>query len=209
MRGPPATDFGDGRDGDAPQPPADGDLVPSGPPHGHALAALAVEEINAAGGVLRRPIEIIAGDGGTSPAEAAKTAVRMLLQDKVEMVVESHDSAVNLGGEVVGEEYAPIGPGNKFDDAVTRIKTAEPDLVLITLIGGDNINRTFAGFRLDSSIKRLSLLLEDLTLQGIGAESTNGLYSSMSYLRPSTRLKTTASNNATLPDSVIPRHRCP
>lgn len=226
-----------------------------------ACNALAVDEINAAGGILGRQVEIIAGDGGAPPAEAAKTAVRMLLQDKVELIVGSHDSAVRqavvgalkgkvpyiytplyeggecafntyvpadtppqqikpsltalmemfsakkvyligndyvwpqqsnarakeyiaeLGGEIVGEEYAPLGPGNKFDDAVTRIKAAAPDLVLITLVGGDNVNfnRTFAGFGLDKSIKRLSLLCEELTLLGIGAENSSGLYSCMSY----------------------------
>lgn len=226
-----------------------------------ACNALAVDEINAAGGILGRQVEIVAGDGGAPPAEAAKTAVRMILQDKVDLIVGSHDSAVRqalvgalkgkvpyiytplyeggecsfntyvtadtpqqqikpsinalgemlnarkfyligndyvwpqqsnaaakeyiaaLGGEVVGEEYAPLGPGNKFDDAVTRIKAAAPDLVLITLVGGDNVNfnRTFAGFGLDQSIKRLSLLCEELTLQGIGAENSGGLFSCMSY----------------------------
>lgn len=226
-----------------------------------ACNALAVDEINAAGGILGRQVEIVAGDGGSPPAEAAKAAVRMMLKDKVDLIVGSHDSAVRqaivgalkgkipyiytpvyeggecstntyvtadtpaqqikpsltaltemfalkkiyligndyvwpqqsnakakeyiaaLGGEIVGEEYAPLGPGNKFDDAITRIKAVAPDLVLITLVGGDNINfnRTFAGFGLDKSIKRLSLLCEELTLQGIGAENSAGLYSSMSY----------------------------
>ena len=226
-----------------------------------ACNALAVSEINAAGGILGRQVEVFPGDGGAPPAEAAKTAVRMLLRDNVDLIVGSHDSAVRqaivgalkgkvpyiytplyeggecayntyvpadtppqqikpslnalaetigastfyligndyvwpqksneaakgyiaeLGGDVVGEEYAPLGPGNKFDDAVTRIKAAAPDLVLVTLVGGDNVNfnRTFAGFGLDKSITRLSLLLEELTLLGIGAENSTNLYSCMSY----------------------------
>ena len=226
-----------------------------------ACTALAVEQINASGGILGRPVEIVAGDGGLSPAEAAQAAIRMTLQDKVDFIVGSHNSAVRqsivasikgkvpfvytplyeggecapntyvtadtppqqvkpslnalhemhgskkvyligndyvwpqklnerakeyiaaFGGEIVGEEYAPLGPGNKFDDAVTRIKAAEPDLVFITLVGGDNVNfnRAFAGFGLDANIKRLSVLLEELTLLGIGAENSNGLFSSMSY----------------------------
>jgi ABC-type branched-subunit amino acid transport system substrate-binding protein len=226
-----------------------------------AGTALAVDEINGNGGILGRQVEIVPGDGGASPAEAAKTAVKMMLRDNVDMIVGTHDSAVRqaivgalkgqipyvytplyeggecafntyvtgdtppqqikpaltrltemigakkfyligndyvwpqqsnarakeyiaaLGGEVLGEEYAPFGPGNKFDDAVTRIRAVEPDIVLITLVGGDNINfnRTFAGFGLDKSIKRLSLLLEELILGGIGAESSAGLFSSMSY----------------------------
>ena len=226
-----------------------------------ACNALAVDEVNAAGGIFGRKVEIVSGDGGAPPAEAAKSAVRMLLKDKVDLIVGSHDSAVRqaivgalkgkvpyvytplyeggecayntyvtadtpqqqikpslnalagmfglrkfyligndyvwprqsnarakeyiaaLGGEVVGEEYAPLGAGNKFDDAITRIKAAAPDLVLITLVGGDNVNfnRTFAGFGLDKSTRRLSLLCEELTLQGIGAEHSAGLYSCMSY----------------------------
>jgi len=226
-----------------------------------ACAALAVDQINGGGGILGREVEIVAGDGGLSPAEAAQAALRMILQDKVDLVVGSHNSAVRqsiiaaikgrvpyvytplyeggecahntyvtadtppqqvkpalnalhemqvakrvyligndyvwpqklnerakeyvdaFGGEIVGEEYAPLGPGNKFDDAVTRIKATAPDLVFITLVGGDNINfnRAFAGFGLDADIGRLSVLLDELTLLGIGAENSNGLHSSMSY----------------------------
>ena len=72
------------------------------------------------------------------------------------------------GGKVVGEEYVPFGAPNKFEEAVTRIKSAKPDAVLITLVGADNVNfnRTFAGFGLDKDIARLSLLLEENTLHG-------------------------------------------
>lgn len=226
-----------------------------------ACTELAVDQINAAGGILGRRVELVPGDGGLPPAEAAKSATRMLLQDKIDALVGSHNSAVRqaivasvkgrvpyiysplyeggecaantyvtadtppqqikpalerlnemfglkkvyligndyiwpqrtnelakgyvaaFGGEIVGEEYAPLGPGNKFDDAVTRIRAAEPDLVLISLVGADNVNfnRAFAGFGLDKSIKRFSLLLEELTLQGIGAENSAGLYGCMSY----------------------------
>jgi len=55
--------------------------------------------------------------------------------------------------------------------------------LLITLVGADNVNfnRTFAGFGLDKDIARLSLLLEENTLLGIGPDSSNNLFSSMSY----------------------------
>ena len=82
------------------------------------------------------------------------------------------------GGKVAAEEYVPFGAPNKFEEIVTRIKSAKPDTVLITLVGADNVNfnRTFAGFGLDKEISRLSLLLEENTLLGIGAESSNNLY---------------------------------
>lgn len=87
------------------------------------------------------------------------------------------------GGKIVGEEYVPLGAPNKFEDAVARIKAKAPDAVSITLVGGDNVNfnRTFAGFGLDKSMKRVSYLLEELTLQGIGAKNSAGLFSCMSY----------------------------
>ena len=226
-----------------------------------ACTRLAIDQINAAGGVGGRKVTVIPSDGGAPPAEAAKSAIRLMLRDKVDIVVGSHDSAVReaivaalkgrvpyvytplyeggecnpnvfvtadtpqqqvlpsidylaktlgaktyyligndyvwphktneqakkyiaaAGGKVVGEEYVPLGAPNKFEDAVTRIKAKKPDLVVITLVGGDNINfnRAFAGFGLDKSIKRISYLLEEQTLLGIGDKSSNGLYSAMSY----------------------------
>ena len=230
-------------------------------PTGTACTRLAVDEINAAGGIGGRKVTIVPADGGAPPAEAAKAAIRLMLRDKVDIVLGSHNSAVReaivaalkgrvpyvytplyeggecnpnvyvtadtpqqqvqpsidylartlggktyyligndyvwprktneqakkyiaaSGGKVVGEEYVPLGAPNKFEDAVTRIKAKKPDLVVITLVGGDNVNfnRTFAGFGLDKSIKRISYLLEELTLLGIGDKSSNGLYSAMSY----------------------------
>ena len=226
-----------------------------------ACAKLAVDQINAAGGIGGNKVTVIPADGGATPAEAAKAAIRLMLRDKVDLVLGSHNSAVReaivaalkgrvpyvytplyeggecnsnvyvtadspqqqvqpsiswlaktlgaktyyligndyvwphktneqakkyiaaAGGKVVGEEYLPLGAPNKFEDAVTRIKAKKPDLVVITLVGGDNVNfnRTFAGFGLDKSIKRVSYLLEELTLSGIGDKSSNGLYSAMSY----------------------------
>ena len=87
------------------------------------------------------------------------------------------------GGNVVAEEYVPFGAPNKFEEIVTRIKSAKPDMVLITLVGADNVNfnRTFAGFGLDKDIGRLSLLLEENTLHGIGADASSNLFSCLSY----------------------------
>jgi urea transport system substrate-binding protein len=226
-----------------------------------ASAELATEEINKAGGILGRQIRLIPTDAGGPPAESAKSAIRLMLDEKVDMLVGSHDSATrealvatikgkvpyiytpvyeggecafntyviadtpeqqirpsvafmmkdrgaksvyligddyvwprkcneqakkyiaDNGGKVVAEEYVPFGAPNKFEEIVTRIKSAKPDMVLITLVGADNVNfnRTFAGFGLDKDIARLSLLLEENTLLGIGPDSSNNLFSSMSY----------------------------
>jgi urea transport system substrate-binding protein len=226
-----------------------------------ACAELATEEINKAGGILGRQIKLIPTDAGGPPAESTKSAIRLMLEENVDMFVGSHDSATREalvatikgkvpyiytpvyeggecafntyviadtpeqqirpsvaymmkdrgaksvyligddyvwprkcnehakkyvaenGGSIVAEEYVPFGAPNKFEEIVTRIKSAKPDMVLITLVGADNVNfnRTFAGFGLDKDIARLSLLLEENTLLGIGPESSNNLFSSMSY----------------------------
>jgi urea transport system substrate-binding protein len=226
-----------------------------------ACAELATEEINKAGGILGRQIKLIPTDAGGPPAESTKSAIRLMLEENVDMFVGSHDSATREalvatikgkvpyiytptyeggecafntyvvadtpeqqirpsvaymmkergaksvyligddyvwprkcneharkyiaenGGSVVAEEYVPFGAPNKFEEIVTRIKSAKPDMVLITLVGADNVNfnRTFAGFGLDKDIARLSLLLEENTLLGIGPDSSNNLFSSLSY----------------------------
>lgn len=230
-------------------------------PTQRACADLAAEKINKAGGILGRPVKLLFTDAGGPPAETAKSAVRLMLEDKVDLFIGSHDSATreaNIatikakvpyiyspvyeggecspnvfclgetppqqaqpaieflarekkaktfhligddyvwprkvneqvkkyvaqhGGKVTGEEYVPFGAPNKFEEAVTRIKAAKPDAVICTLVGADNVNfnRTFAGFGLDKSIARLSLLLEENTLHGIGAENSANLYSCMGY----------------------------
>ena len=230
-------------------------------PTQRACADLAAEKINKAGGIMGRPVKLVFSDAGGPPAETAKSAVRLMLDEKVDLFIGSHDSATReaniatikgktpyiyspvyeggecspnvfclgetppqqaqppieflakekkaktfhligddyvwprkvneqvkkfvaaSGGKVVGEEYVPFGAPNKFEEAVTRIKGAKPDAVVCTLVGADNVNfnRAFAGFGLDKSIARLSLLLEENTLMGIGAENSGNLYSCMGY----------------------------
>jgi ABC-type branched-subunit amino acid transport system substrate-binding protein len=226
-----------------------------------ASAELAVEQINKNGGIMGRQIELLLADAGGPPAESTKTAVRLMLNEKCDLFVGSHDSATREalvatikaripyvytpiyeggecspntyvladtpeqqvrptiemltkekgvksvyligndyvwprktndrvkqylaagGGKVIGEEYVPLGAPNKFEEAVTRIKGAKPDAVVITLVGADNVNfnRTFAGFGLDKEMLRASMLLEENTLLGIGAENSKQLYNCMSY----------------------------
>ena len=230
-------------------------------PTQRACGDLAAEKINKAGGIMGRPVRLIFTDAGGPPAETATSAVRLMLEDKVDLFIGSHDSATReaniatikgkvpyiyspvyeggecspnvyclgetppqqaqpgveflakeknaktffligddyvwphksneqikkyiaqYGGKVVGEEYVPFGAPNKFEEAVTRIKGVKPDAVICTLVGADNVNfnRTFAGFGLDKTIARLSMLLEENTLMGVGAENSANLYSCMGY----------------------------
>jgi urea transport system substrate-binding protein len=227
----------------------------------HAAASIGAEAVNNGGGILGRKVEIIFADAGVPPAEAAKTAVRLLLSQKVDLIFGSHDSAVRqaleatikgkvpyiytpvyeggdcaahtfylgetpeqqiapslpklveiaggktvyligndyvwphvtnkrakemiakLGGKIVGEEYYPLGAPNKFESSIQKIKSAKPAIVLQTLVGGDNVNfnRTFADFGLAKSMLRMSCLLEENTLAGIGKDASANLYSCLGY----------------------------
>jgi urea transport system substrate-binding protein len=84
---------------------------------------------------------------------------------------------------VVAASSHPFGAPNKFDSTVTKIKSVKPAIVLETLVGGDNVNfnRTFADFNLSDDILRLSCLLEENTLMGIGKDGSKNLYSSLGY----------------------------
>lgn len=70
-------------------------------------ATLAVADINARGGILGRPIELLVGDAGTAPAEAAQTALRLWRRDGAEAFVGSHDSAVRSALEGVFRAKVP------------------------------------------------------------------------------------------------------
>lgn len=243
-----------------------GVLIPlSGPaglfgPSSQNCTLMAVDEINAAGGVLGRMIEPMFADVGGPPADATQAALKLWKGDGAEAFIGMHDSAVrgaltNLfkgqvpyiytpvyeggecskgtyvlgetpaqqlapvvpwmasekgaskwyligndynwprdtnaaakgyisasGGEVVGEEYLPFTADN-FDSNLAKIKDTGANAVLITLVGGASVgfNRAFASFGLSENVARLGTLIEENTLAGIGAESSNNLYSSAGY----------------------------
>jgi ABC-type branched-subunit amino acid transport system substrate-binding protein len=58
-----------------------------------AIAKFTVDEINAAGGVLDRQLELIVVDGATDPAANAKAAGQLVNRDKVDMVIGAVSSA--------------------------------------------------------------------------------------------------------------------
>lgn len=63
---------------------------------------LAVEEINAAGGILGRPIEIVVGDSQTEPRIVVEQANRLVRQEQVDFLAGTFSSAErNAAGPVV------------------------------------------------------------------------------------------------------------
>jgi branched-chain amino acid transport system substrate-binding protein len=69
---------------------------------------LAVEEINAAGGVLGHKIEVISEDDDTKPAPAVRKAEKLILQDGVKMIVGAVSSGSTMAVMDVTKKHKTI-----------------------------------------------------------------------------------------------------
>ena len=101
-----------------------GVLIPiSGPaglfgPSSRNCTTLAVEEINAAGGILGRSVEPVFADVGGPPADATKAALKLWKGEGVEAFIGMHDSAVrgaltNVFKGQVPYVYTPVYEGGE------------------------------------------------------------------------------------------------
>ncbi|MGC5017349.1 ABC transporter substrate-binding protein [Micromonospora sp. DT47] len=113
--------------------PKTGDLALANPPLA-AGAALAVMEINAAGGVLGEPVVWIDGDDGTNPA-VAKATVASHISKKVQVIIGAAASGISSAvlPDVVAARRILFSPSNTdsglstADDKGLYFRTAPPD----------------------------------------------------------------------------------
>lgn len=222
---------------------------------------LAIEEINAAGGVLGKQIEPVIEDGASDWPTFAEKAGKLLQQDKVAAVFggwtsasrkamlpvfeqnkgllfypvqyEGLESSPNIfytgattnqqivpsvtwllenrgktfyllgsdyvfpktanqvikaqlaaeGGEVVGEEYTPLGHTD-YSTIISKIKAAKPDIVYNTLNGDSNVaffkQLQDAGISADQ-MTTLSVSVAEEEIRGIGADVLKGHLASWNY----------------------------
>lgn len=80
---------------------------------GNNAAQMAMDEINEAGGILGKQVEIIAYDDKSSPEEAVKSVTKMIEVDKVDAILGSlHSGNIQACGEIVENAQIPlIGTG--------------------------------------------------------------------------------------------------
>jgi hypothetical protein len=114
--------------------PLTGNLAFLGPPE-VAGAKLAVQDINAAGGVLGQDVVLIEGDSGDASTDTASQTVDRLLQRGVNAIIGAASSGVSLtvidaitGAGVV--EFSPANTSDQFttyDDNGLYFRTAPPD----------------------------------------------------------------------------------
>ena len=131
--------------------PLTGDLAFLGPPE-VAGAKLAVEEINAAGGVLGAPVQLIEGDSGDASTDTATQTADRLLQANANVIVGAASSTVSLTviDRITGAGVMQISPANTSDQFTTYndnglyFRTAPPDVLqaraLADVIGEEGNN---------------------------------------------------------------------
>jgi urea transport system substrate-binding protein len=90
-----------------------------------------------------------------------------------------------LHGEVVGEEYYPLG-NTQFGSLTNKIKLKKPDVIFAAIVGGSNVafykQLKAAGITADKQTL-LTLSVTEDELLGIGGENMAGFYSSMKYFQ--------------------------
>lgn len=90
-----------------------------------------------------------------------------------------------LHGEVVGEEYYPLG-GTQFGSLTNKIKLKKPDVVFAAVVGGSNVAfyKQLKAAGINSSKQTLmTLSVTEDEMLGIGGENMAGFYSSMKYFQ--------------------------
>ena len=96
---------------------------------GQAMKAafeIAVEEINAAGGVLGKPVQLILVDTEGLPERGTAAMERLITQDKVVAVVGEYHSAVGLTAKEVAHKYGiPIVFAETWNDNITAVRYPE------------------------------------------------------------------------------------
>lgn len=87
------------------------------------------------------------------------------------------------GGEVVGEEYAPLGQTD-FSTICNKIKDSGAELVYSTVVGDSNtaFYKAYKQYGLDvTKVPICAIAIDESNLQAIGAEYGEGHYASMPY----------------------------
>ncbi|MDP8953986.1 MAG: ABC transporter substrate-binding protein, partial [Actinomycetota bacterium] len=155
---PPAADPAPSEPGDAaPPPPTNqsdgtlkiGTLLPEtgtlaalGPPEA-AGVALAVQDINAAGGALGKPVEVTGGDSGDTSTNIANQTVDRLLSQNVDVIIGAASSGVSFTviDKITGAGVVQYSPANTspdftdYDDDGLYFRTAPSDVLQGRILG--------------------------------------------------------------------------
>jgi neutral amino acid transport system substrate-binding protein len=160
--------------------PETGDLAFLGPPE-IAGARLAIEDINAAGGVLGKDVRLIEGDSGDTSTDIANQTVDRLLSERADAIVGAASSAVSklVIDKIVGANVIQFSPANTSPDFTTYndnglyFRTAPSDLlqgkVLAKLISDEGNATTAVIYRQEAYGEGLANAFQE-NYEGLGGE---------------------------------------
>ncbi|HVL03210.1 MAG TPA: ABC transporter substrate-binding protein [Acidimicrobiales bacterium] len=122
--------------------PETGTLAAFGPPTA-AGSALAVQDINEAGGVLGNPVEITGGDSGDTSTNIANQTVDRLLSQNVDVIIGAASSGVSFTviDKITGAGVVQYSPANTspdftdYDDDGLYFRTAPSDVLQGRILG--------------------------------------------------------------------------
>lgn len=132
--------------------PETGSLAFLGPPE-FAAVDLAVQEVNAAGGVLGQPVVTVKGDSGDTSTDTANVTTDRLLSEGVQAIVGAASSGVSLSviDKIANAGVVQFSPANTSDkfvcypDRGMYFRTAPTDVLqaqaLVDIMAGDGVQR--------------------------------------------------------------------
>jgi branched-chain amino acid transport system substrate-binding protein len=153
--------------------PQTGDLAYLGPPE-FAGVDLAIQDINAAGGVLGKPVEQTRGDSGDLTPDIGAEQVDKLLNAGSDVIVGAASSSVSLSviDKIIGDNKVMFSPANTspafdtYDDHDLYFRTSPSDVfqgeVLANLIVDDGHSNVGILARQDSYGEGLSKRLQEV-----------------------------------------------
>ena len=129
-------------------------------------ARLAIEEVNAAGGVLGRPLELVVEDNRSLPGESATAAKKLISRDRVVALIGECSSARTLeAGPVAQAAGVPLITPASTNPKVTQVGDVVFRVCFIDPFQGDVI-ATFARKKL--GLKRAALLIDATSPYSVG-----------------------------------------
>jgi ABC-type branched-subunit amino acid transport system substrate-binding protein len=168
--------------------PQTGDLAYLGPPE-FAGIDLAVKEINAAGGVLGKPIEQARADSGDLTPDIGGEQTDKLLNAGVDVIVGAASSSVSLSviDKIIGADTVMFSPANTspafdtYEDKDLYFRTSPSDVfqgeVLGNMIVDDQFNNVAILARQDSYGEGLANRLQEILKEKGATVAAYELYS--------------------------------
>jgi branched-chain amino acid transport system substrate-binding protein len=128
-------------------------------------AEMALEEINAAGGVNGIKLKVVYGDGKCAPVEAANATERLIVRDKVDVLMGETCSGATLGMlKVIAEQKFPLVNASSTAPAITACDAPTKGYVFRMLPTNDLLAAQLAQHILDDRKLRRVAVITDVSL---------------------------------------------